>query len=45
MSALRKKREMVMGGLHQIIESMQVAANSKSGTEKADNFLSEQHAA
>ena len=34
-----------MGGLHQTKESMQVAANSKSGTERANNFLSEQHAA
>ena len=34
-----------MGGLHQIKESMQVVANSKSGTEKANNFFSEQHAA
>ena len=45
MSTLREKREMVMDGLHQIIESMQVAANSKSGTGRANNFLSEQHAA
>ena len=34
-----------MDGLHQIIESMQVAANSKSGTGRANSFLSEQHAA
>ena len=33
-----------MGGLHQIKETMHVAANSKSGTERANYFLSEQHA-
>ena len=33
-----------MGGLHQIRESRQVAANSKSGTEGANIFQNEQHA-
>ena len=45
MNTLRQKREMVMGGLHQIKDSRQVAANSKSGTEGANTFLNGQNAA